>query len=162
MKDLIVITVDVLIKFFVFGQLYLLWIKNISPAIQEHYSLAKTNAATLEKIPDMWRGLVSDLRTYYCTLKTLIPALIRDINTAIVSSAFLHRNFPAVMEHISRWDRIGLTWENANSMREQGNSTWENDKPTWENHKPTWENHKLTGENDKPTWEKEKSSWENE
>lgn len=131
MKNLIVYFLSILINIYVFGQIYLFWIKRIRLALQKHYSMVISDAAALEHSPSTWKSVSAELQINFYTSKSLIPALHRDISTSTMTSAFLQRNFPTCIRHISKWKCVGLDWRIVTSVLGDGKSKWKSEKSKW-------------------------------
>jgi hypothetical protein len=65
---------------------------------------------------------------YSSTLKSLVPVLQRYIYKSVSPTEFLHRNFPAVMRHFSKWIHVQSESRMATSVWNNGNSRWKSDE----------------------------------
>jgi hypothetical protein len=138
MEKSLVFIVCLLIKISVYGQIYLFWLQKVLPALQNHYFIVKGDVAVPECTYAWWNRINEALQIYYHTVKTLVPALYRHIYISIRYSEFLHRNFPAVMRHISKWIHVESESRMATSGWNNGNSRWKDDESEWKHEETKW------------------------
>ncbi|MDA3823481.1 MAG: hypothetical protein PF450_12845 [Bacteroidales bacterium] len=100
MKNLIALILEFLIYTYVFGHIFLFWINRIRPALQKHYSMAKSDVALLQKHFYTTKSKVALLQKHFFTTKSLFAALPGYIFTSMWNSTFLQRNFPVSMRYI--------------------------------------------------------------
>jgi hypothetical protein len=122
MNNPIYLTIGHVIMIHLFGQIYFFRIKSVLPTLQKHYITAKSDVAAQEKSPTWWNRIYAAVQIFSSTLKSLFPVLQRYIYNSVWHSEFLHRNFPAVRRHFSKWihdeseSRMGTSvWNNGNS-----------------------------------------------